>query len=117
MHWGAMNDMLPKKAILVVNAGSGEFVQYSPAMGGDVCDYLLVVTLYVPAVALAPNQETLDDYLAPSGSGSIAAAINSGGTLGGVVSSATCLVARDYRDETFDSQKVLAVDFPVLVRT
>lgn len=100
----------------VVQPSPGDLVQYSPTMG-DVADYLMLVSVYVPGADAIAGQELLDPFLAPSGVSSIAAAINGDGTLGGLVASAVCQVARNYHAETWDEQRYLTVDFPILVMT
>lgn len=99
----------------VVQPAPGDFLMFAPAMGGDVVTYLMLVTVYVPGADAANGQELLDPYLVPSGTYSIAAAVN--GTLGGLVSSASCRFARNYRAETWDEQRYICVDFPVEVMT
>lgn len=98
----------------VVQPAPGDFLRFRPTFD-DCVDYLLLVTVYVPGADALSGQTALDSFLAPSGSSSVAAAVN--GTLGGVVSSASCRFARNYRAEQWDEQRYIAVDFPVEVMT
>jgi hypothetical protein len=100
----------------VVQPAPGDFL-LNPVMGQDDCDYLFLVTLYVSGGDVEAGQVALDGFLAVSGPSSIMAAVNSDGTLGGVVSSARCNRARGYRFERHDEQEFIAVDFPVEVMT
>lgn len=102
--------------VVVQPAPGGDFINYRPVLGDD-CDYNLYVTLYVPAADAVAGQQAMDAFLAPSGPASVVAAINSGGTLGGVVASIRCNGARGYRAEQIDEQRYAAVDFPVEVMT
>jgi hypothetical protein len=97
----------------VVQPAPGDFLRFRPVMDGTVADYLMLVTVYVPGTDAANGQLLLDPYLAPSGASSISAAVN--GTLGGLVASAVNNFARNYRAETWDEQRYIAVDFPVEV--
>ena len=101
----------------VIQPAPGDFLMFSPTMGSDVVNYLMVVSIYVPAPVgtAADAQEALDPYLAPEGDYSVTAVLN--GTLGGLVSSASCLFARNYRAETWDEGRYVAADFPVQVMT
>lgn len=102
----------------IVQPAPGDFLRFRPAFD-DTVDYLLLVTIYVPAPVGSVNdaQELLDPYLAPSGEASVYAAVNADGTLGGLVSSAKCNYARNYRAETWDEARYIGVDFPVEVMT
>lgn len=100
----------------IIQPAPGDFLRFRPTFD-DVVDYLLLVTIYVPGADAVNGQKALNPYLAPSGEASVYAAINADGTLGGVVSSASCLFARNYRAEQWDEQRYIAVDFPVQVMT
>lgn len=99
----------------VIQPAPGDFLHYAPTQGDDTVDIILIVSIYVPGADAINGQKALNPYLAKSGASSMHAAIN--GTLGGVVSSASCLFARNYRAETWDEQRYIAVDFPVQVMT
>ena len=100
----------------IVQPAPGDFLMFRPTMdGGSTTNYLMLVTVYVPGADAVNGQLALDPYLAPSGAQSITAAVN--GTLNGLVSSAVNNFARNYRAETWDEQRYIAVDFPVQVMT
>jgi hypothetical protein len=98
----------------IVQPAPGDFLRFRPTMGDTVADYLMLVTVYVPGADAVNGQVALDPYLAATGASSVTAAVN--GTLGGLVSSAVNNYARNYRAETWDEQRYIAVDFPVEVR-
>lgn len=100
----------------VVQPAPGDFL-LNPILGENGCDYLFLVTLYLPGADVEAGQTLLDGYLAPTGASSVMAAINADPSLGGVVSSAKCNRARNYRAEQHDEQRFICVDFPVEVMT
>lgn len=113
-----VHDMVPDSLsapCAVVQPAPGDFLRFKPTFDDTTVDYLLLVTVYVPGADAVAGQTALNPYLAPSGASSVYAAVN--GTLGGVVSSAVCNFARNYRAETWDEQRYIAVDFPVQVMT
>jgi hypothetical protein len=113
----AVHDRVPDSMsapCAVVQPAPGDFLQFRPTFD-DAANYLLLVTVYVPGADAVNGQLALGPFLAPSGASSITAAVN--GTLGGVVSSAVNNFARNYRAETWDEQRYIAVDFPVQVMT
>lgn len=101
----------------VIQPAPGDFLHYSPTMGDDTVDVILLVSIYVPGADAINGQAALNPYLAKAGASSVYAVINADGTLGGVVSNALCSFARNYRAEQWDEQRYIAVDFPVQVRT
>ena len=102
----------------LVQPAPGDFLMFRPTLD-DVVNYILLVSIYVsaPIGSAADAQELLDPYLAPSGDHSVVAAIHGDSTLGGIVASASCNYARNYRSETWDEARYIAVDFPVQVMT
>jgi len=96
----------------VVQPAPGDFLAYSEALD-DIAGYQLYVTIFVEAADAVAAQRALDAFLAKAGTSSVYAAVN--GTLGGVVADAGINVARNYRAETIDSVRYIAVDFPVRV--
>jgi hypothetical protein len=70
---GDQDSIVPPCA--VVAPAHGDFIQFDPDMSDDSCDYLLDVTLYVPAADAAAGQAALYPLLRPSGSTSVRAAI------------------------------------------
>lgn len=99
-----------------VGPAPGDFINFRPDLDDDV-DYHLVVTLVVQGTDIAAAQTTMDAYLVKSGPMSVIAAINAGGNLGGIVSSARCNVARNYRAEIRDEGRFVLADFPVDIMT
>lgn len=114
----AVHEMVPDSLsapCAVVQPAPGDFLRYRPTSDDTTVDMLLLVTVYVPGLDAVAGQKALNPFLAASGPSSVYAAVN--GTLGGVVSSASCRFARNYRAETWDEQRYIAVDFPVEVMT
>lgn len=114
----AVHDKVPDSLAApcaVVQPAPADFLHFNPTMDDDTVTYLLIVSVYVPGADAVNGQVALNPYLAKTGESSVHAAVN--GTLGGVVSSASCRFARNYRAETWDEQRYIAVDFPVEVMT
>lgn len=101
----------------VVQPAPGDFIAYDPALGDDV-NYAFYITIYAQGTDAVAGQKELDAFLAPSGSSSVRTAVN--GTLGGVVASASCGNARNYRHVILAGEtqlRYIVCDIPVTVMT
>jgi len=97
----------------VVTIGSVQFHgSFGPA--GDA-PFAFVVTVFVGRMSDRSGQDALYAYMAPTGSTSIKAAVESDPTLGGVVSYATVVSAQNIQAVEVDAAVYLAVDFTVAV--
>lgn len=92
-------------------------ITFDATMAGDHHDMTFVVTLYLQAMSIRSAQDAMDGYLATSGSGSIAAAIEGDKTLGGIVSYAVVLSAGEDELVEIGNVQYLSVDFEVGVMT
>jgi len=79
--------------------------------------YEIPLYLYVSRVDAELSQDSLDEFLAGSGSSSIKQAIEGDSTLGGVVSSARVVEASNYGVYTINSIDYLGVEFSVEIIT
>ena len=83
----------------------------------SVDSYEIPLYLYVSRVDAELSQDSLDEFLAGSGSSSIKQAIEGDSTLGGVVSSARVVEASNYGVYTINSIDYLGVEFSVEIIT
>ena len=92
-------------------------VDYDSTMSRDSDSYEIPLYLYVSRVDAELSQDSLDEFLAGSGSSSIKQAIEGDSTLGGVVSSARVVEASNYGVYTINSIDYLGVEFSVEIIT
>jgi hypothetical protein len=78
----------------IVQPGGGQFLAFDQAMGVGIDDLTLSVLVVVSAGDERIAQTQLDAYLAPTGTGSVKAAVD--GDLGGTVDYATVTGAQNY---------------------
>ena len=74
-----------------------EVVEYDDAMQRGLDTYTVVVQAFAGTPEQQAAQDTVDAWLAPSGSSSVKAAVESDITLGGIVASARVVRANGYR--------------------
>ena len=92
-------------------------VDYDSTMSRGSDSYEIPLYLYVSRVDAELSQDSLDEFLAGSGSSSIKQAIEGDSTLGGVVSSARVVEASNYGVYTINSIDYLGVEFNVEIIT
>ena len=92
-------------------------VDYDSTMSRGSDMYEIPLYLYVSRVDAELSQDSLDEFLAGSGSSSIKQAIEGDTTLGGVVSSARVVEASNYGVYTINSIDYLGVEFSVEIIT
>ncbi len=92
-------------------------VDYDSTMSRGSDLYEIPLYLYVSRVDAELSQDSLDEFLAGSGSKSIKQAIEGDSTLGGVVSSARVVEASNYGVYTINSIDYLGVEFSVEIIT
>ena len=92
-------------------------VDYDSTMSRGSDSYEIPLYLYVSRVDAELSQDSLDEFLAGSGSSSIKQAIEGDVTLGGVVSSARVVEASNYGVYTINSIDYLGVEFSVEIIT
>lgn len=92
-------------------------VDYDSTMSRGSDLYEIPLYLYVSRVDAELSQDSLDEFLAGSGSKSIKQAIEGDSTLGGVVSSARVVEASNYGVYTINSIDYLGVEFNVEIIT
>ncbi len=90
-------------------------LEYDITMARGADSYVIPCKLLVANVDAQDAQETLDGYIASSGSSSVKQAIESDTTLGGIVSSVRVTDARDYGAFTLNNTELIGVDFLVEV--
>ena len=77
--------------------------------------YEIPIFLYVSRVDAQDSQETLDSFLASTGSNSVKVAVESDITLGGVAQSVRVIEADNYGVYTINNLDYLGVEFTVEV--
>jgi hypothetical protein len=92
-------------------------VDYDSTMSRGSDSYEIPLYLYVSRVDAELSQDSLDEFLAGSGSSSIKQAVEGDSTLGGVVSSARVVEASNYGVYTINSIDYLGVEFSVEIIT
>ena len=92
-------------------------VDYDSTMSRGSDMYEIPLYLYVSRVDAELSQDSLDEFLAGSGTSSIKQAIEGDTTLGGVVSSARVVEASNYGVYTINSIDYLGVEFSVEIIT
>ena len=92
-------------------------VDYDSTMSRGSDSYEIPLYLYVSRVDAELSQDSLDEFLAGSGSSTIKQAIEGDSTLGGVVSSARVVEASNYGVYTINSIDYLGVEFSVEIIT
>ena len=95
--------------------GVVQSVEYDTSMARGADTYDIPVLLYVSRVDAQDSQETLDGYLASSGSNSIKAQIESDATLNGSAMSCRVVEASNYGVYTINNIDYLGVEFEVSV--
>lgn len=97
----------------VVGLPSGDFIAYDPSVGSESCDYMLTVTVYVPAADMPSGQRALFPFLRPAGPTSVRAAVAGYSSTLGV--SYAVGQATNIRGLTVDTARYLACDLTVKV--
>jgi len=97
--------------------GTLSSLEYDNTFSRGSDTYTIPIQLYVSRVDAEDSQDTLDGYLAGSGSSSIKFAIEGDTTLGGAVSSARVVEASNYGVYTINSIEYLGVEFEIEVIT
>lgn len=110
---GAKEYLLGNEVAPVIGVLGPDRTEYDQAMARGLDRWLIVVRALAGSPLDLQKQKTLDRWLAPSGSESIKAAIESDKTLGGLVQNARVVSSTGYREYTLDSGKVLGCDFVV----
>ena len=90
-------------------------LEYDTTMQRGSDTYEIPCRLLIANVDAQLAQETLDGYIASSGSNSVKQAIESDVTLSGVVSSVRVTEARNYGSYTLNNTDLIGVDFLVQV--
>jgi len=97
----------------VVMLAPGQFLTYDSSSDSDDLDF--VVRLLVSRADEPSGQDTLDAYLARTGTSSIRAAVAADPTLGGIVADTEVPGATDYGNVTVGDLAYFGCDFPVRV--
>ena len=90
-------------------------IEYDTSMARGADTYSIPVFLYVSRVDAQDAQDTLDGFLASSGSSSVKTQIESDVTLGGVANSARVVEADNYGVYTINNIDYLGVEFMIEV--
>lgn len=90
-------------------------IEYDTSMSRGADTYTIPVFLYVSRVDAQDAQDTLDAFLASSGSSSVKTQIESDVTLGGVANSARVIEADNYGVYTINNIDYLGCEFTVEV--
>ena len=90
-------------------------IEYDTSMSRGADTYTIPVFLYVSRVDAQDAQDTLDGFLASSGSSSVKTQIESDVTLGGVANSARVIEADNYGVYTINNIDYLGCEFTVEV--
>lgn len=90
-------------------------VEYDSTMQRGADKYEIPIFLYVSRVDAQDSQETLDSFLASTGSNSVKVAVESDITLGGVAQSVRVIEADNYGVYTINNLDYLGVEFTVEV--
>ena len=90
-------------------------IEYDTSMSRGADTYSIPVFLYVSRVDAQDAQDTLDGFLASSGSSSVKTQIESDVTLGGVANSARVVEADNYGVYTINNIDYLGCEFTVEV--
>ena len=90
-------------------------IEYDTSMARGADTYSIPVFLYVSRVDAQDAQDTLDGFLASSGSSSVKTQIESDVTLGGVANSARVVEADNYGVYTINNIDYLGCEFTVEV--
>ena len=90
-------------------------IEYDTSMARGADTYSIPVFLYVSRVDAQDAQDTLDAFLASSGSSSVKTQIESDVTLGGVANSARVVEADNYGVYTINNIDYLGCEFTVEV--
>ena len=90
-------------------------IEYDTSMSRGADTYTIPVFLYVSRVDAQDAQDTLDAFLASSGSSSVKTQIESDSTLGGVANSARVVEADNYVVYSINNIDYLGCEFTVEV--
>lgn len=93
--------------------GVVENIVYDSTMARGSDTYTIPIFLYVSRVDAQDSQETLDAYLAPTGSSSIKQAVESDTSLGGACDSVRVVEADNYGVYNINNINYLGVEFEV----
>ena len=95
--------------------GVVDSIEYDTSMARGADTYTIPVFLYVSRVDAQDAQDTLDGFLASSGSSSVKTQIESDVTLGGVANSARVVEADNYGVYSINNIDYLGCEFTVEV--
>ena len=95
--------------------GVVELIEYDITIQRGADKYEIPVFVYVSRVDAQDSQETLDGYLASTGSSSVKAQIESDVTLGGAANSCRVIEAKEVGVYTINNIDYLGVEFTVEV--
>ena len=93
--------------------GVVENIVYDSTMARGSDTYTIPIFLYVSRVDAQDSQETLDAYLAPTGSSSIKQAVESDTSLGGACDSVRVVEADNYGVYNINNINYIGVEFEV----
>lgn len=113
-----VHDITPPSIVdpaAIVQPDEGTFLTYDVAFGGGINDLRFTVRVLVSAADNRAAQDLLDQYLDPSNSLSIKAAVESDPDLGGLVSSVIVTEANTYGPTTYNDTAYYGVEFSVEV--
>lgn len=97
----------------IVGLANSEFLDYSASIHSESCDYLLAVTVYVPAADMPSGQRALFPFLRPAGPTSVRAAVAGKSPVLDV--SYAVQQATNLRQVVVDNARYLACDINVKV--
>ena len=95
--------------------GVVQSIEYDTSMARGSDTYTIPIFLYMSRVDAQDSQETLDAYLASSGSSSVKAQVESDQTLDGTAQSCRVVEANNYGVYTVNNIDYLGVEFEVEV--
>ena len=98
----------------VVSEGDGDFIEYAPDMSSDSCNYLVSITLYVPAPDGPTGKQAMHRLLRPSGPTSVRQAVGIWSSVLGV--SYRAAVASGMRGVKFDRNDARYIACDIVVR-
>ena len=110
--FGFVPDSIEPRTAVV---GVVDNIEYDTSMARGADTYSIPVFLYVSRVDAQDAQDTLDGFLASSGSSSVKTQIESDVTLGGVANSARVVEADNYGVYTINNIDYLGCEFTVEV--
>lgn len=117
-HAYVVGDIVPPAAVIIPGDPSRKNVyaiNYDATMGRGSDDYIFTIILLVSDKVERASQLALDGYLEGAGAGSVKAAIEGDGTLGGASSFVNVTGVRDYGRVAYGGQNYVGAEFVVEV--